>query len=231
MFKAIKKNITKYYKWGSPNVTLVGSPTISNGVVSGFSTSKYLRTQNVVFQSNWEVCVKFTTGSDVTTLAWVVGGGGSQNRLIIGYEKSKFRIILSSNNTSANLANISGSYTVKTNTTYWLKVQFTGTQYVMSYSTDGKTFTTDYTLTSSTKLYEDGKPLSLGANQYSNGVNGAMATGSIDLKECYIKQNGNITWRGMTTVAGSASDYVFSEQRLSYFNIKQNGKYLAYKGE
>lgn len=225
MFKALMKTVTKYYKYTTLNVTKVGSPTVtSNGIASGFTSANYLRTPNVVFQSNWEVCVKFTTG---TGGAWVVGGGGSQNRLIMGYADSKFRLILSSNNSSANLANISGSYTVKANTTYWLKMQFTGTQYILSYSTDGKNFTTDYTLTSSTKLYEDGKPLSLGANQYASGVNGVMTTGSIDLKECYIKQNGITYWTGMSYSPSTSSSYDFSRIEDGYFIYKKGNKYYA----
>ena len=225
MFEALKKRVTKYYKYTTLNATKVGSPTVtSNGIASGFTSANYLRTPNVVFQSNWEVCVKFTTG---TGDAWVVGGGGSQNRLIMGYNSSKFRLILSSNNSSANLANISGSHTVNPNTTYWLKLQFTGTQYILSYSTDGKNFTTDYTLESSTALYNDGKPLSLGVNQYSNGVNGVMTTGSIDLKECYIKQNGMTYWTGMSYSPSNSSSYDFSRIEDGYFMYKKDNKYYA----
>lgn len=228
MFKALKKKVTKYYKYTTLNVTKVGSPTItSNGIASGFTSANYLRTPNVVFQSNWEVCVKFTTGPNVQPCVWVVGGGGSQDRLIMGYMSAKFILILSSNNTSGDLANFIGSYTVKVNTTYWLKMQFTGTQYILSYSTDGKNFTTEYTRTSSTALYDDGKPLSLGVNQYSNGVNGAMTTGSIDLKECYIKQNGIISWTGMSYSPSTSSSYDFSRIEDGYFMYKKGNKYYA----
>lgn len=49
------------------NLTVVGSPTISSGVVSGFSSLNYLRiANNVTFGNDFEICFKFkiTQGSE-----------------------------------------------------------------------------------------------------------------------------------------------------------------------
>ena len=61
-----KQNVRHY-----DNFTVIGSPTVNDntGVVSGFSTSNYLKLPTAFNHSNnaWEILFKVRTGSDVST--------------------------------------------------------------------------------------------------------------------------------------------------------------------
>ena len=52
-----------------PNVTIVGSPTINDNIVSEFSTSDYVKTPEIFTPENntWEIVISIITGSDIST--------------------------------------------------------------------------------------------------------------------------------------------------------------------
>ena len=160
-------------------------PIDTNGNASGFAQGRYIywgtaggSFSQAVQGKTWEVKAKFTTGNDVTSAQGIIGGDSGTYLLdmpSIGTD-SHFHLNLSSNGTSYDIANASGTYTVLPNTTYWTRTRFTGTQYIFEYSLDGTNYITDITVNSSTSIENTPDNLTLGARA------GVYFKGSIDLK-------------------------------------------------
>ena len=182
--------------------TVEGSPTITNKVASGFSTSNFLKLKDAFDPQSrtWEVLCKITTGSSVSTQQNIFKSGisapAAAGRFGVGFEinTSHFRISASSNGTAWDLAHdVEGTYTILTNTTYWVKLGWSGTQYYLEYSLDGQNFTRDITISSSTAVYGLLGVTLLGLNWWNEAYQ-APFLGSIDLSETYINIRGSLWW-------------------------------------
>lgn len=175
----------------TPNINIKGALTNNNGVFSGFNSTNTLNIPEKFQPDNtpWEMLFKITTGSDISTsqrIAQISGYG-----IHLGVMSSKFRLWLSTNGSSWDLANdTTGTYTVLANTEYYVQVKYTGSAYTVSYSLTGEpeTFTQDISISSST-------PLNF-SNGYPNiGGNTSPWLGSIDLNESFINVNGEQWWK------------------------------------
>lgn len=204
------------------NYTKVGSTDINveTGVVSGFSTSNYLQLPTAFNpgSSSWECIFKVRTGSDVTTSQkWVhlCLGSGMNGRFGIGaaVNNSKFNVFLSSDG-STWLFDSFGTYTVLANTTYWLKIGWSGTEYYFEYSTDGTNYTRDISYTSSLPIYSPLVNGYVGIYQTSSMLTPWL--GSIDLSGCQIVIDGNVWWTPL--VAG-----LYSVLKSGYVNYTKVG--------
>lgn len=180
---------------GDMEFTNVGTPTITDGIVSGFTSSSYIKT-NMPFYSNnktWEFIfkIKFNILSGRTTIVGDVNVNDSCIQL--GTNGTHLITYMSSKGTSTwDIGRaITGTYTLLTDTYYYIKYEFTGTQYKASVSTDKITWTTDITINSSLIVFQ-GKHLSLG---YNNGSYPEPLQGEIDLNETTLKIGNNI-WFG-----------------------------------
>ncbi|MGM9544495.1 MAG: hypothetical protein ACI3T9_05875 [Romboutsia timonensis] len=225
--KWFAKNIpvTRYWKYV---VVKVGSPTIKGTVVSGFSANNYLKIPYISsVPSSYESVVKFTTPSswntsvnyeslgfssaDFTGCMIFIGTGKSTKynagtlNICIG-DGSSWTYIVSTN-----------TYTIKNNTTYWVKTIWDGTTWKSYISTDGKI----YTQIGNDLTYGFGALLTseqwLGNTATSSGLN--YFTGSIDLSECYIKLNNEIWWDGVKLV--ESTDYDFTTVENHYYGFKK----------
>ena len=190
-----------------PDYAVTGSPTItSDGVVSGFSKSSFLRfTKNFTPASNpWEMVFKVTTGN-VTTDQYIVAFGkgfteATRYATRIGiYDDKRFNISVSYNGTAWDIvgdstAGAKGSYTVLANTTYYLKFEFTGSAYKLSYSLDGVEYIQDCYVASTTPMYNANTANLIGVWYQTSYTSPFL--GSIDLSESYIKINGEYFWSG-----------------------------------
>lgn len=186
IYKAVKEERTEIV----PNVTVVGSPTINNGVVSGFSTSNYASLPtNVSLGNDFEIMVKAVTGNDATSEQKLMMGRGEQY-LGLGIRSTG---VLDCNIGDGTqwLNPITTSIALTPNTVYWFKIIFNGSRYSFFYSTDGVTFIECAYLESSTIIPNN--LLRFGVGRSEN----APWLGSIDLNESYIKINGETWWTGM----------------------------------
>lgn len=181
------------------NVTEKGSLKIYNGLVSGFSSSNYLEVTpsfNVSSAQNWEMVYKIITSDKITTGQTVCGHTGSSTAdpIAITTNTSKhFALTVSSSTSSSFINAVSGTYTMLPNTAYWLKVTFDGSKYVLSYSLDGINFTEDVVKENTKVPYTSN--LVLGRQQGDSSEFPFL--GTIDLKDCYIKIDGELWWTGM----------------------------------
>ncbi len=216
--KAVKENntyklpvnkVTKYFKWGSPNGTVKGSPTLSNGVMSGFSTSNYLDVSYSYKSNNATYVFKFTpTAFPATnTSAYLVH---SENFLNVYISPTGGLIVYTWGNNA-----FTGILKTELNKTYWLKIEINGTSLRCSTSVDGVNYTyhttgTDTKLNPSNTTY----PIRIGL---SSATTKEPFLGSIDLRECYIEQGGIKIWTGISINTGTHTSYDFTEQQDGYF--------------
>ena len=82
-------------------------------------------------------------------------------------------------------------FTLTTNTTYWVKFGWTGSEYYLDYSIDGTNYTRDLTIAAATPAYSSSNHTLLGL--YSTNFKDGFS-GTLDLSECYIKVNNSIWW-------------------------------------
>ncbi len=188
------QEVEQYFK---SNITPFGSLIDSQGVLSSFSDANYGALPNA-FPTNmnsFECIFKVDVGTvnTSTNTNAIVGCVVNYTGFIIGINSSKFNLYLTSNGTSWDMANNKvGSYTVLANTTYYLKLEFTGTNYILSYSLDGENYIEDNNVANTKALYPS--TLLLGKTKASGQ---SFTDGSIDLNESYININGERWWNGI----------------------------------
>ena len=183
----------------NPNYNISGTSIIVNdeGIASGFASGNLLTTnKSISFGSNkWEFKTKFRlTANNTNSRLMGSAGGTSPYSPTLGIINNKFAIWLSSNGTSYNLAgqNPQGTVTLQNNTDYYVKFGWNKTQYYVQYSIDDVSYITDWTLASTTPVYEEIYTLiPLGIN---NTAEPYPLIGTMDLKETYIKVNDKIVW-------------------------------------
>lgn len=184
------------------NYEVVGSPVISDdGIASGFSSSNYLTIPKlsslVGSAGSWELDMQFTTPNDITSsrVGWLFEGNTHWCNLIrIGGDGTNYtgiQVSLTSTGSSYDIASYKQVVRVTANTTYWLKLIFTGTEYLCKYSTNGTDFTTVNIATSSLKISDKSTLLNIGVSKTAK----SPFRGSIDLNAFKIYVDGNLVYQ------------------------------------
>ena len=237
---AVKRS---YYKYGTePNASIVGSfARIDKGVASGFSSTNYLEVTNsfdVSGGKTWEMVYTVTTGSNVSTMQSICGHESTTTNsdpVVIGITSGKFSILDLNTSSSSGFDSVLGSYNVTANTTYFIKMLFNGSEYILSYSLDGVDYVEDVKVTRSTPIWTSN--LILG-RQESSDSSMFPWLGTIDLSQSYIKINGQTWWSGdsYTKVGSWIDDGVVSGFTASnylslpeLFNPSSNAWEMVYK--
>lgn len=181
--------------------SVVGNPTINNGVVSNFSSHNYLTLPTlfkVATNEDFTIMLKFTTPStfaDHHMFIFHQGdsdyGGGSGIYLNSSGELLYHLFQLLSQRFQA----------LATNTTYWLETKRENNVLTAKLSTDGSTWSTLNTTTDSRGIESTTLP-SIGTLRT---VTEYFFTGSIDLNETYININGIPWFRGTAAVTKTCS--------------------------
>ena len=190
-------------------VSIIGSLTNNNNVLRGFSTSNYAQINtNFAPESNtWEMNFKVTTVDNVTSNQTICAT--SSESIEMGVVNSKFTLRINTGST------YSGTYTILTNTTYYIKVQYTGTQYILSYSLNGSSYTQDITISLATAINSD-STIYIGKD-YNN--NSQHWLGTVDLTGCNILVDNSQIWQGnipaSTSTASSQNPAVVIENYLN----------------
>ena len=178
-------------------VDIVGSPTLVDGVMSGFSTTNYAEINIPIPRESMEIIIKFNTDLSATQ-ALLDRNYGISKRDYIGLV-----IRLNTNGTITTWGsstgqewNIFNNYTwagltFTANTDWYLKFEFRNGGYRLAQSLDGETWT--YSTSSVSALF---KPLlmyqTLGCNHYDNNY---PLNGSIDFKEFKIILDDKVYWQ------------------------------------
>lgn len=193
------------------NVSEVGSfAKIDKGIASGFSASNYLTLPEVFNpQSNtWEQVWSVTTGANTsTTYQEILAQSNVGTAAVSGYDLrvNAGKILLWVEATSFTGATVLQDYTH-----YLIKAQYTGSAYILSYSTDnGASWVEDCNVASTvTGVPDMNIPQYVGVwkSTYNSTPDKAWL-GSIDLSQSYININGERWWSGdIYTKVGSWID-------------------------
>lgn len=211
------------------NATVVGSPTIINGVASGFSTSNYLifngaGTVPAGNLNSFEIAVKVKTPTTWTSNGRVINPTNGADSTTAPY--------IEVNQQGAHLQWYNGSYfyctaleNLSSNTTYWFKWVYDGSTIKGYYSTNGSDYILNSTTTPPYKPYFNSTEMGIGC-RVSDKYSGCVWNGSVDLKETYIKVNGSIWWKG-----GSGNLTLKAGSKVYVPNGKTEQKYYKYTYE
>lgn len=196
--QAITNRINEIELYKTPNLSITGSPTITQGQVSNFSASNYMQfpfALDLTEATSINIITAFTTGSNVTTQENVLD---SYYGIALAVSGGHFVLALGSNGSSWDIANgVSGTATVEAETTYFVRISWDGTNYILSYSTDaGDTWTDDITVVSSTVLYETQVYIGGSPDLFGTGTAKPFG-GTINLNKWVINYNGQLFWQGM----------------------------------
>lgn len=178
-----------------PNATITGTPLIESGQVSGFSAANYLTFPFIldVRSLPFSVDFCFTTGADVTTQQNILD---SAFGLALAIRNGRGLMALSSDGQSFNLGQVSGTYPIAANHTYYARLSWDRAVYRTALSVDGVNYTNDMAVTSAaglfpTTIYIGGSPDLFGAGTAH------PFTGSINLNKSFMSINGQVFWHGM----------------------------------
>lgn len=196
------------------NYTIVGSPTVntSTGVVSGFSASNYLTLPLSLNPADkpWEVRLKFMTSNDVNSSQGLFQtikaySDAGQYGIIVMIYQGKLDLSISVDGTSW-LFDTSGTHTLSSNTLYWVKFGWTGSEYYLDYSTDGINYVRDVTENSTNPAYSSSNYTLLGIYSW---ISKDSFRGTIYLSETYIKVNNSLWWnpRGIQITEDTLTGY------------------------
>lgn len=171
--------------------TVVGSPTINDGVVSGFSQSSYCYISNTVNNLQITECIcKINIPSSVL-------GKNTYYQIFFGVLS-----ITTYSDASAftqatfylqGIGNLFINHNLQPDTDYWIKYTNDGTNCTAWWSEDGINYTAGQSKPQSSMISQTTNTV-IGLRGSAGQINGdRVFPGSIDLNETYIKVNG-VTW-------------------------------------
>ena len=179
-----------------PNATVVGSPTITDNVVSGFSSSNYLTAPEVFNPgtSPWEMVWSITTSNDFsTTYQEIFAQANVGTAAVDGYD---LRTDLGRIGLYVDEEYYLSTTTFQNNTKYLIKMEYTGSFYKLSYSTDnGTNWIEDFNI-ASTGIGTPNLSTPQYIGKWGYNISPNPFKGSIDLSQSYIKINGKYWWKG-----------------------------------
>ena len=180
--------------------TEVGSPNISNNIMT-VADGEFIKT-NVPFtpgSDSWEVICKYRKTESLNAYTDIIGSVDSNNASARGFlfelsngSDTRGSMFASSNGTSWDITASQAITTMPDASSWvWVSMSFTGTAYVTKTSTDGETWTTQKTVSSSSAIYDNSYPVGFGLKR-----NGYLK-GEIDLTGCMIYKNGDLWWKAV----------------------------------
>ncbi len=179
---------------GPVNYEVVGSPTITDGVASGFDgKTNYITTSSTFTSANsFETVIKIKFSALPDYRKYIFSKDGTLALLLRSNGNLAFHYGDYINGWITNNPNSIGTTILSIDTDYWVKLVYTGTTITLYLSTDGITYIQECSV--STTLFISSYAFNMGYS-YSS-TNTAFSTGSIDLNETYIKINDQLWFYG-----------------------------------
>ena len=164
---------------------------LSNKTVSNFSTTNYIELPVIDLNSSgtWEIKLKFTT-SPLSSKQTIFSYSPSDSSISIELFNNQIGLKLSSNGSTFDICDTQGISSLSYNTTYYVRLKFTGTSYILYLSTDNSSWSTEITVNSTDPVYESSKISRLGIGKNLD----YPFLGSIDLSGCIIKLGSSTEW-------------------------------------
>lgn len=149
---------------------IVGNVNITDGIASGFTDKTDYLTLSAFSPSTkkWRFSTKVKFNSLSVNMSLIDRNSSTRCFQIAMRTNGKWRVNISNNgNTKAN--EVDGTNTCSINTIYYLIFEYTGTQYILKYSTDNINWVTDITINNSNPIY-NGASLCMGHSWYNSGT-------------------------------------------------------------
>ena len=186
----IKLGSTKYKLQAVVGYKIVGSPTITDGVVSGFvKNTNYLNINNMPFSSNvWEIVIRANHTSGNTTL--IATNNDGRNGLLVLFGNKQITVYLKRDGADQTLitASVEG---LTDNNFHYMKLQRQYNDLILSYSEDGINYSVLNTV--QPQSFIPNSNICLGGGSYWSTVGFG---GSIDMNETLIKINNKLWFNG-----------------------------------
>ena len=207
------------YETESPETTyytVTGSPTITDGVASGFSSGNYLTAQqSTLYQygDSWEFNTAFmvTSAYSSGTTSFIIGNNSA------GYSNLEIYLYQDGSNLTYNIMLRQGAYgtqcfggargntTLNLNTKYYLKVIYINSDaggnrvLRLEISTDGINYTHDNAGATYSWNYgpSQNRALVMGANLWPSSYPNYFTNGNIYLADTNLYINGQLSWKAM----------------------------------
>ena len=188
-----------------------GNVIENKGVVSGFSSSNYLKFPNLFKpeNQNWEIVFKIKTTKDIISGQQILFAFGKGNTSETRYatrvyinNSTKLGISVTYDgtnwdiNTDGGTEGSVGLTELSLDTVYYIKFTYDGSSYKLDYSTDNINYINECNVISSTPMCNDCTECTIGAWISTTPTNPFL--GEIDFNESYIKIGEEIWWKGLT---------------------------------
>lgn len=223
-----KRNVRKYYKYTQPNGVITGSLIFENGILSNFTSNKtclttgYCPTYNTFNNQASKIEFKFkvfieTSGNYSTFIGthwgFAINAGSDGNTYLH----------LSSDRGSWNITNgLAANNLVPLGQWFYYRLTYDGATYISEYSLDDVEYINLHTV-ASTLWMNSRNNLTIGGWYYGLG---GYCSSRIDLKECYIKVDDIVEWRGLIPTEATEEDYDFYKDEVEYYApIEDKEKY------
>lgn len=178
--------------------------------IDSFNSNYYCIINKVMdFSQPWEFNICFETSSYVGGEQYLYFSNNNTygtSGLIIQLYENKIYIRLVDNNNDLDVK-IFHSYSVAVNTTYYVRIGWTGTQYYAKYSTDGTNWVDDV---------DSPFIFNLPAAQYSTGIaignrpsTSNYFSGKIFMDKTYMKSGDTIQWQMYSDIASNISEDLY----------------------
>lgn len=207
------------------NISKVGSPTINKGIVSGFSSSNFVSYYKATPSAKtFEAILKVKTGSDVTTKQAICAGLAYNTLGAILLANGTLQLHTSSNGTSNDIAGgVASTAKLVANTNYWIKYSFNGSKYIIDVSVDGVDYV-NYISVSTSAVVNFGGYCAFGVD--TGAYNQYPWLGSIDIRQSFIKINGNIWWQNSAPAYPITVCKMVSEKRIIKLDLDKEPNFI-----
>lgn len=186
------------------NVNVVGPMVIDNSITKSiFSSSCYCDTYPKDFTRDsgtakyWEWVFKIEKYIPSGAVQVIYSQGRSYESALHVSAANKPYVLLNNTANDSYFGSLYSETVLEEGKSYWLKLEFTGTEYKLLLSENGISWTLEASMTSSTKLtYGSSDNWHIGWNYHSSSSYHYPLKSELNLAESYIKVNGEFWWRG-----------------------------------
>lgn len=187
------------------NYVVIGELKIYNGITQQpFTSTNYVNTIPQSFTqvsptaSSWEWVFKIEQYVTSNQIQCLYSQGRVYETMLSVNALNKLNLVINNTANSTNVVAMAGSTTLVSGNSYWIKARFTGSSYQLLLSTDGKTWRSEASTSSTTKLAAtSNENWHIGYNYHSNSSYHYLLQSKLNLHESYIKVNEEYWWRGI----------------------------------
>ena len=212
--------------------------TVANGKACGFFNRGYYSVpeQRLGEANTWSIECIFSYEYSAQQGVFGMSAGQDYKQVVIQLDRNKTQLYLSSTGSGWNIANgTAGITALVIGKLYKVKLEFTGTQYIV-YITDLETgvTTTETTVNNSNKVFVSGTAHAFGNNIYGSSSQNHLY-GYIDITSIKIYKNNNLSFEGakyipykISTSGRKIVDVQYKDLVEEYYRLNGNADFYSF---